>query len=198
MKAKEMFEKLGLYGNYCEASLYYRTKDDKGPCQSVEFYYPDKTIVGNFQDNGYLTVDELKAIYKQAEELGWIRSEPEKRLETNYEHYKDEIVRFFINDIAKVNGRFALCNEVNCSECDFHDASSKGDCIAAIENWLKLKHTYRLTRFEYDLLRTNTESKDKTFNDFATYKKLRSVGYFRGIDFELKIDDVLANCEVIQ
>lgn len=132
------------------------------------------------------------------EKPGQIRSEPEKRLETNYEHCKDEIVRFFINDIARVNGRFALCNEVNCSECDFHDASSKSDCITAIENWLKLKHTYRLTRFEYDLLRTNTESKDKTFNDFATYKKLRSVGYFRGIDFELKIDDVLANCEVIQ
>lgn len=72
MKAKEMFEKLGLYGNYCEASLYYRTKDDKGSYQSVEFYYPDKTIVGNFQDNGCLTVDELKAIYKQAEELGWL------------------------------------------------------------------------------------------------------------------------------
>ncbi len=31
-----------------------------------------ETIVGNFQDNGCLTVDELKAIYKQAEELGWI------------------------------------------------------------------------------------------------------------------------------
>ena len=39
---------------------------------TVEFYYPDKTIVGNFQDNGCLTVDELKAIYKQAEELGWL------------------------------------------------------------------------------------------------------------------------------
>lgn len=64
-----------------------------------------------FEKHGCLTVDELKAIYKQAEEPGWIRSEPEKRLETNYEHYKDEIVRFFINDIARVNGRFALCNE---------------------------------------------------------------------------------------
>lgn len=29
-----------------------------------------ETIVDNFQDNGCLTVDELKAIYKQAEELG--------------------------------------------------------------------------------------------------------------------------------
>lgn len=72
MNAKEMFEKMGLYGNYCDTSLFYRTKGDKVPHKSVEFYYPDKTIVGDFQDSGCLTVDELKAIYKQAEELGWI------------------------------------------------------------------------------------------------------------------------------
>lgn len=197
MMAHELFEKLGYLRELNDDYIVYVERGN--PWNYFKFV--NKCVMFPSQNGlSYSTISPrfAKAIYMQMKELGWIRSEPEKRLETNYEHYKDEIVRFFINDIARVNGRFALCNGVNCSECDFHDASSKGDCIAAIENWLKLKHTYRLTRFEYDLLRTNTESKDKTFNDFATYKNLRSVGYFRGIDFELKIDDVLANCEVIQ
>lgn len=196
MMAHELFEKLGYLRELDDDYIVYVERGN--PWNYFKFV--NKCVMFPSQNGlSYSTISPgfAKAIYMQMKELGWIRSEPEKRLETNYEHYKDEIVRFFINDIARVNGRFALCNGVNCSECNFHDASSKGDCIAAIENWLKLKHTYRLTRFEYDLLRTNIESKDKTFNDFATYKNLRSVGYFRGIDFELKIDDVLANCEVV-
>lgn len=66
--------------------------------------------------------------------------------------------------------------------------------------WLKQpykKPIYKLSRFEYDLLRTNNLSHDKKLKDFATYENLREIGYFKDIDFDLKIDEILDNCEVI-
>lgn len=41
-------------------------------------------------------------------------------------------------------------------------------------------------------------AKDKKLKDFATYKNLQEVGYFKNLDFNLKIEDILENCEVIE
>lgn len=148
----------------------------------------------------FVSVNVLTAIYKQAKELGWIESGPEQ--ETNYEHYKEDIAEFFIDNLAVVNGRPRKCNDTDCDrDCDLCSTCDKDTYHGLLINWLNQPYkepTYKLTQFEYDLLRTNNIAQGKSLNDFAIYKNLRSVGYFRGIDFDLKIEDILANCEVIQ
>ena len=69
MTAKEMFEKLGYYPSY----------DYDNPKYDFAFYlkYSQKMIVFNIKDktiavyDGTITIEDLQAINKQVEELGW-------------------------------------------------------------------------------------------------------------------------------
>ena len=69
MTAKEMFEKLGYYSSY----------DYNKPKVDFAFYlkYSTKMIVFNIKDktieiiDGAINLQELQAINKQIEELGW-------------------------------------------------------------------------------------------------------------------------------
>lgn len=45
----------------------------------------------------------------------------EEKSETNYEHYKDEIIDFCMNDFAISNGKVKMCSEIPCSECIFSE-----------------------------------------------------------------------------
>ncbi len=78
MSAKEMFKKLG-YELINEVPLLYQ-KDDGGYIQNIEFISTLKTIkfseyetYNNNEPQGETTLylDELQAINKQIEELGW-------------------------------------------------------------------------------------------------------------------------------
>ena len=151
-------------------------------------------------DASNVTANELTAIYKQAEELGWVESKPKQ--ETNYEHYKEDITNLFIDNLAVVNGKPKKCNDTDCErDCDLCSTCDKDTYQGLLINWLNQPYeepTYKLTQFEYDLLRTNNMAQGKALNDFITYKNLKEIGYFTKLDFDLKIDDILANCEVIQ
>lgn len=120
----------------------------------------------------------------------------EKKAETNYEHYKDGILQNVKYALAVVNGEPKSCIDTNCGKCDFKGNS---ECVKRVREWLNQpykKPTYKLSQFEYDLLRTNNMSRNRKLSSFATYKNLGEIGYFKDIDFDLTINEILSNFEV--
>ena len=74
MTAKEMFEKLG-YEYKKTKELYLESILYKKGVKRIMFRY-DKVIIpysnyGDYEDGTLLTLEELQAINKQIEELGW-------------------------------------------------------------------------------------------------------------------------------
>lgn len=67
------------------------------------------------------------------------------------------------------------------------------------EEWLKKpyqKPTFKLTQFEYDLLQLY---KGKySFKLSNSLRGMKEKGYFRSVDENAKIEDILESCEVIK
>ena len=72
MKAKEMFERLG-YGDYFNNGLRITYSNFDKECKMIEFDLKKKQLI--FADDSEeifeLSLEELQAINKQVEELGW-------------------------------------------------------------------------------------------------------------------------------
>lgn len=146
--------------------------------------------------------DLCRENFKQlAEWLEELKRYKEQNQETNLDHFKQEVLEKCMWNLAVVGGRPTQCSETRCSKCEFNKKGPR-ECHKKRIEWLKQPHikpVYKLTRFEYDLLRsnnTNNTSHDKKLMDFATYRNLKEIGYFKNIDFNLNIDDVLANHEI--
>ena len=141
-----------------------------------------------------VNVKELEAINKQCEELGWLE---EEKQETNLEHYFERLSKLNMSDFALVDGRVTQCLGTGCSECDFN-----GDCIEGKFRWLKQpykKPPYKLTQFEYDLIQTYSDChKNCKLSKYKRLIKLKDKGYFKCADYDTKIKDILANCEVVK
>ena len=123
----------------------------------------------------------------------------EEKAETNYEHFKDEIVQSVKYNLAVVNGEPKPCEDTNCDECDFNNC----DCCGEKRfEWLASpykKPTYKLSQFEYDLIQTYSYVHEGyTLSKFKRLIKLKDKGYFMDVDYDTKIQDILANCEVIE
>lgn len=204
MKAEEMFEKLGYRCIKSNNSIWYINDSDEENYRSVEFYFCDCTFdaIGNYGDPLMVNVKELEAINKQCEEIDWFEEEKQEKQETNLEHYKDGIIELCIDELAISKGKVVECCAIPCSECDFEDKN--GHCIGnhEIMKWLKQpykKPTYKLTKFEYDLLSVHKDF--KTYNQIANQIhlfKMHEKGYFKGIDTNIPIREILDNCEVIK
>lgn len=202
LTAREMFESLGYkYGE--ESDERYNYKVIKYYEANTEFVFSINArefAVSYCEEPKYITVDEFKAIQQQMKELGWI--EPEQKQETNFEHYKDEIIEVYIEDLAISKGKMTQCCAILCSECGFADEN--GDCIGRrrMIEWLKKpyqKQTYKLTKFEFDLIQTYRDCHESCkISEFKQLIELKDKGYFKCIDHDTKIQDVLKNCEVIQ
>lgn len=124
----------------------------------------------------------------------------EEKTETNYEHYKDEIIEDYAQNLAVVKGRPALCYKTNCNDCDFK--INQIGCREKAKDWLNKPHekpTYKLSRFEYDLLNTYKDSgmRQSIFN-YSTLLGLQEKGYFKDIDTSIPIYEILDNCEAIE
>ena len=122
----------------------------------------------------------------------------EEKAETNYEHFKDEIVQNVKYNLAVVNGEPKPCEDTNCDECDF-----KCSCCGEKRfEWLASpykKPTYKLTKFEFDLIQTYRDCHESCkISEFKQLIELKDKGYFKCIDHDTKIQDVLKNCEVIE
>lgn len=88
------------------------------------------------------------------------------------------------------------CIGKNCLNCKFYDTHY---LLKFLQKKYKEKHIdpIKLSQFEYDLLRTNDQSHDRKLSSFATYKNMKELGYFKNVDFELTIKQVLDDCEVV-
>lgn len=199
MNAKEMFKQLGyeFEKEYTSdgGNDTYRYNKCSRPNDSVIFYLDGKQII-IYQTFNTINVNELQAIIQQCKELGWL--EEEQREETNFEHYKDEIIEVYIEDLAISKGRMTQCCGILCSECGFADEN--GDCIGhrRIIEWLKKpyqKQTYKLTQFEKELLECYSDV--YSFKVFNSLNGMKEKGYFKGIDDNELIGDILAKCEVV-
>lgn len=129
--------------------------------------------------------------------LGLVNEHFEEKQETNFEHYFEYLSKLNMGDFALINGRVTKCSVTQCSECDFN-----GDCIEGKFKWLKQpykKLPYKLSQFEFDIIQTYRDCHESCkISEFKQLIELKDKGYFKCIDHDTKIQDVLKNCEVIQ
>lgn len=197
MNAKEMFKQLG-YEFEKEYTMHgvndtYRYNKCSRPNDSVIFYLDGKQII-IYQTFNTIHVNELQAIIQQCKELGWL--DEEQREETNLDHYKDEILENCLDSLAVVKGRPKLCYKTSCNDCDFKLVQK--ECHNKVKDWLKQTHekpVYKLTKFEKELLECYSDV--YSFKVFNSLNGMKEKGYFKGIDDNELIGDILAKCEVV-
>ena len=155
-------------------------------------------------EQSYYNFDNcISAMNKFKEDInlleGLVNEHFEEKQETNYEHYKDEIIEKCSLSLALVDGKLHKCSDVYCCDCGF---STGYGCREKIKEWLKSPHknqTYKLSQFEYDLLNAY---KDSGMRKFVSYYRalleLHEKGYFKEIDTSIPIHEILDNCEVIE
>lgn len=127
---------------------------------------------------------------------GLVNEHFEERAETNYDHFKDEIIERVKSVLSVVKGEPKPCNSTYCDDCDFFGFN---ECTKEVKGWLNQpyeKPIYKLTQFEYDLLQLC--SVDFKFKEMIVLKEMKEKGHFKNIDSDKLIKDILANCEVIE
>lgn len=197
--AQELFEELGYEkAEKSESVVLYTNRYG----DTISFKETKHVVMTPIQGCRSLTMTCLfeNAIHKQCKELGWFEEEKQEiKQVTNLEYYKDEILENCIKNLAVVKGRPKLCYKINCNDCDFKIVQG---CHKKVEEWLKQTHIkpkYKLTQFEYDLLSVHKDY--KTYNNIANQIhlfKMREKGYFKNIDTNIPIREILDNCEVVK
>lgn len=127
---------------------------------------------------------------------GLVNEHFEENVETNFEHFKDEIIEVYSQNLAVVKGRPTLCYKTNCNDCDFK--INQIGCRQKAKEWLKKPHkkpTYKLTKFEKELLECYSDV--YSFKVFNSLNGMKEKGYFKGIDENETVGDILAKCEVV-
>lgn len=214
MSAKEMFNALGYYEKdvgYTNILCY--EKDVSVPnvphyiglqfALNHEYISIYSHVGGRYEYGAFngFDVDLLRAIEQQMKELGWLDEKTEIKEArnpevTNLEYYKDEILENCLENLAVVKGKPKLCPTTNCSDCDFK--GSLIGCHKRVKDWLKQTHkkpTYKLTKFEKELLECYSDV--YSFKVFNSLNGMKEKGYFKGIDDNELIGDILAKCEVV-
>lgn len=145
--------------------------------------------------------ENAKQLEEWLEELKHYKEKNEnfkENVETNFDHYKDGIIELCVDDLAISKGKVVKCCAIPCSECDFEDKN--GHCIGnrEIMKWLKqpyIKPVYKLTKFEKELLECYSD--ECSFKLFNSLNVMKEKGYFKGIDDNEPIGDILAKSEVV-
>ena len=157
--------------------------------QMEELYYNS--------DNCTLAMNLFKEDIKLL--TGLINEHFEEKTETNYEHFKYEIIKNCVWSFALVDGKPHQCSDVSCCDCGF---STGHGCAEKVKEWLKSPHknqTYKLSQFEYDLIQTYSYVHEGyKLSKFNRLIELKDKGYFKCVDYDTKIQDILSNCEVIK
>lgn len=203
MSAKEMFENLGYSLKVDNNYLIEYLKEDCGHiafCFDIETkrFYSRYSFSSSIQSTPHsITLDEFEAVQKQMEELGWIEEEKnEIKQETNFDHYKDIILDCCIDNLAVVKGIPKSCSKIDCNDCDF--LTIKKECCEIAKDWLNQpykKLTYKLTKFEKELLQCYPDT--NSFKLFNSLNGMKEKGYFKGVDENIPIREILDNCEVV-
>lgn len=195
--AKELFKELGYEkAEKSESVVLYTNRYG----DTISFKETKHVVITPVQGCRLLTMTCLfeNAIHKQCKELGWFEEEKqETKQETNFEYYKDEILEDYAHNLAVVKGRPTLCYKTNCNDCDFK--INQIGCHKKVKDWLNQPHekpVYKLTKFEKELLQCYSDI--YSFKVFNSLNGMKEKGYFKGIDDNEIIRDILAKCEVIE
>ena len=205
MNARQMFEELGYKQVRNDGCLIKYEQFINGNCIQITFTLLLKKVIATYgyQTSGSyahdITSDEFRAIVQQEKELGWIEEENQEiKQVTNFEYYKDRIIELCIDELAVSKGKVVKCCAIPCSECDFNDKNGHCICNPEIMKWLKQpyrKPVYKLTKFEKELLQCYPDI--NSFKLFNSLRCMKEKGYFKGIDENEAVGDILANCEVV-
>lgn len=126
----------------------------------------------------------------------------EQNQETNLDHFKHEILEKCVWNLAVVKGKPKRCNCTNCCDCEFcKDQPIK--CHKRATEWLKQLYkgpTIKLTKFEIDLLQSFLKGHPLRyqFKNINALTEMKEKGYFKGIDEDATIEDILADCEITE
>lgn len=203
ISAREMFEEQGYKRNEENDEITYLQRFGSGYFR-ITFDLSKEEIAIDTNMGNVIESDLLQAIIQQVKELHWLEEKVEIKEATNpevtnLEYYKDEILDNCLEDLAVVKGRPKLCYKINCNDCDFK--INQIGCHEKVKDWLKQpykKPTYKLTQCEYDMLDTIFE-KEARFSKVYLIGELKKKGYFKNIkcDSNVRVKDILANCEVV-
>lgn len=162
-----------------------------------------------------MTIDELIARAKKASEnqcmgdlcrenfkqlaewLEELKQYKEQNQETNLDHFQQEILEKGLWNLAVVKGRPERCDHTKCIDCELSKDRSRG-CHEKVMDWLKQPHkapAIKLTKFEIDLLQINS-IKAFRFKNINALTLMKEKGYFKGVNEDATIEDILANSEI--
>lgn len=140
--------------------------------------------------------ENFKQLAAWLEELKQYKEE--KIQETNLDHFQQEILEKGLWNLAVVKGGPKRCDRIKCIDCELSKDRSRG-CHEKVMDWLKqpyIKPAYKLTKFEKELLQCYSDI--YSFNVFNSLNGMKEKGYFKGIDDNETIGDILADCEVTE
>ena len=148
--------------------------------------------------------DLCRENFKQlAEWLEELKQYKEEKQETNLDHYKQEILEKGLWNLAVVKGKPERCDRIKCIDCELSKDRSRGCHEKAIE-WLEQPYknsAIKLTKFENDLLQSYLKSSllsGYEFKSIVILKRMKEKGYFKGVDEDATIEDILANSEITE
>lgn len=124
----------------------------------------------------------------------------ENQPETNLDHFQQEILEKGLWNLAVVKGRPERCDHTKCIDCELSKDRSRG-CHEKVMNWLKQPRkapAIKLTKFEIDLVQSCSQvySPEYQFKNIAFLTEMREKGYFKGVNRDATIEDILANSEI--
>lgn len=128
------------------------------------------------------------------------KSDSYQGLETNLDHYKRKILEDCMWNLAIVEGKPKRCDRTSCSNCDFNKDRSKR-CHEKAMEWLEqpyIKPAYKLTIFENDLLQSYSNIYKYKFKAIPVLTRMKEKGYFKGVDMDATIRDIIADCDITE
>lgn len=163
-----------------------------------------KEALNRMEESYYDLDNSISAMKRFSEDIhlltGLVNEHFEEKQETNLEHYKDEI-KYAGYEFALVNGKPTTCKSTLCDQCYFNDKHFT--CVRKSFEWMLKpykKSVYKLTQFEYDLLQSYLKGhlRGNKFKSVLVLNRMKEKGYFKDVDEDATIEDILANCEVIK
>lgn len=120
-----------------------------------------------------------------------------EKAETNLEFYYDDLLEEGFSNFGVANGKIESCTFISCKKCEFESGNCRKDRITWLLSQRK-KPKYKFTQFEYDLINTYRNVDDRCkLNGCYQLKSLKEKGYFKNVDKNELIKDIIENCEVI-
>lgn len=150
---------------------------------------------------GDLCRENFKQLAEWLEELKQYKEENQP--ETNLDYFQQEILEKGLWNLAVVKGRPERCDHTKCIDCELSKDRSRG-CHEKVMNWLKQPRkdpAIKLTKFEIDLLQSYLKSSllsGYEFKSIVILKRMKGKGYFKDIDEDATIEDILADCDITE